>query len=76
MSLSRQGSDNKVAELARLNEALITVIIAEELNLLDDLSRRITGRYEELRRAVIADRRERLDGFLNHERWAGSSGKT
>lgn len=69
VSLSRLGNADKVAELARLNEARVTVMIAEEIKFLDDLSRRIIGRYEELRRAVIADHRERLDGFINHQRW-------
>ena len=69
VSLSRQGSADKVAELARLNDARITVMIAEENKFFDDLSRRITGRYEELRQAVISHHRERLDGFLAHGRW-------
>ena len=69
VSLSRQGSADKVAELARLNEAQVTVLIAEETNFFDDLSRRITGRYEELREAVLADHRDRIDGFLADERW-------
>ena len=69
VSLTRQGSAGKVAELARLNEAQVTVMIAEESNFFDDLGRRITGRYEELRRAVETHHRERLDQFLQHERW-------
>jgi nucleotide-binding universal stress UspA family protein len=69
VSLSRQGSAGKVAELARLNEARVTVIIAEELNFLDELSKKLTGRYEELRQAVRTDHRERLEGFLHHQRW-------
>ena len=69
VSLSRQGSADKVAELARLNEAQVTVMIAEEIKFFDDLSRRITGRYEELQQAVLAHHRERIDGFLDHQRW-------
>ena len=69
VSLTRQGSAGKVAELARLNEAQVTVMIAEESNFFDDLGRRITGRYEELRQAVETHHRERLDQFLQHERW-------
>lgn len=71
VSLSRQGSADKVAELARLNDAQITVIIAEQANFFGDLSSRITGRYDELRQAVLAQHRERLDGFLDHQRWQG-----
>ena len=69
VSLSRQGNADKVAELARLNNAQVTVIIAEQIKFFDDLSRRLTGRYEELRQAVLAHHRERLDNFLNHHRW-------
>jgi hypothetical protein len=39
VSLSRQGSADKVAELARLNDARVTVLIAEEIKFFDDLSR-------------------------------------
>lgn len=69
VSLNRQGSADKVAELARLNDARVTVLIAEETKFFDDLSNKITGRYEELRQAALAHHRERLDGFLAHERW-------
>lgn len=69
VSLDRQGSADKVAELARLNDARVTVLIAEEIKFFDDLSNKITGRYEELRQAALAHHRERLDGFLAHERW-------
>ncbi|NNK13456.1 MAG: universal stress protein, partial [Desulfofustis sp.] len=63
------GSADKVAELARLNEAQVTVMIAEETEFFDGLSKRIAGSYEELHQAVLAHHRERLDGFLDHERW-------
>ena len=75
MSLSRPGSAVKVAELARLNEARVTVMIAEETKFFDDLSRRMTGRYKELQQAVIAHHQERLDEFLHHERWQDISVK-
>lgn len=70
-SLARQGSADKVAELARLNEARVTVMFVEESNFFDDLSSRLSGRYEELHEALVADHRERLDGFLAQERWQG-----
>ena len=69
VSLNRQGSADKVAELARLNDARVTVLIAEQTKFFDDLSNKITGRYEELRQAALAHHCERLDGFLAHERW-------
>lgn len=68
-SSSRQGSADKVAELARINDARITIMIAEQITLLDDLSRHITGRYEEVRQAVAAGHRKNLDDFIGHERW-------
>ncbi len=58
-----------MVELARLNEARVTVIIAEEIKLFDELSSKLTGRYQKLRQSVIAHHHECLDGFLNHRRW-------
>ena len=75
VSLSSQGSAAKVAELARLNEAKVTVMIAEQTKFFDDLSRRMTGRYKELQQAVVAHHQERLDEFLHHERWQDISVK-
>ena len=69
VSLSRQGSADKVAELARLNEARVTVIIAEEFKFFDEVSRKFLGRYEKLQQAAVDHHRERLDGFLDHQRW-------
>ena len=71
VSLNHQSSADKVVELARLNEARVTVIIAEEIKFFDELSSKLTGRYEKLRQAVVAHHHERLDGFLNHPRWQG-----
>jgi len=69
VSLSRFGTAEKVAQLARLNDARVTVLIAEELSFLDEMSQRITGRYEKLRQAVFDHHRERLDEFLGQSRW-------
>jgi nucleotide-binding universal stress UspA family protein len=69
VSLSDQGSADKVAELARINDARITIMVAEQITFFDDLSRHITGRYEELRQAVAAGHRKNLDDFIGHERW-------
>lgn len=69
VSLNHQSSADKVVELARLNEARVTVIIAEEVKLFDELSSKLTGRYEKLRQSVIAHHHECLDEFLNHRRW-------
>ena len=69
VSLSRHGNADKVAELARLNEARVTVIIAEEFTFFDELSRKFLGHYEKLRQVAIDHHRERLDEFLDHRRW-------
>lgn len=68
-SLGSSGGADKVANLARINEARVTAMIAEETTLLDDLGLKISGRYEEIKEAINKQNREHLDQFLEAERW-------
>ena len=68
-SSGRNSSADKVAKLARLNEARVTVIIAEEMNIFDELSGKFLGRFEKLRQAARDHHRERIDRFIEHQRW-------
>ncbi len=69
ISLERHGGADKVANLARINEARVTVMIADETSLLDDLSLKITGRYKEVKAAILEQNRSHLEDFLRAERW-------
>ena len=71
ISLARQGSADKVEELARLNDAKITVLVAGETNLFEEVSQRITGQYEKIHQAIIDHNREQLDSYISNERWQG-----
>lgn len=68
-TLGQESSADKVATLARLNDAHISTMIADETTLIDDLSLKISGRYTEIKQAIVRQNTERLKQFLSHERW-------
>ena len=70
-SYKSEGSADKVASLARLNEAVVTVMIAGESSMLSEFSLKISGRYEEIKNEIDRQNRERLDQFKRHQRWDG-----
>lgn len=70
-SINRQDGALKVAELARLNNAKVTVIFAQESNFLDDLSSTMAEKLKELHHLIVTDRTERLDMFFNASHWEG-----
>lgn len=68
-TLGQESSADKVATLARLNDACISTMIADETTLFDDFSLKISGRYTEIKQAIVRQNTESLNRFLNHERW-------
>lgn len=68
-SLNRPDGADKVAGLARINEARVSVMVADEATLFDDLSLKISGRYAAVKEAIDKQHREQLDKFLEAERW-------
>ncbi len=68
-TLGQESSADKVATLARLNGARISTMIADETTLIDDLSLKISGRYTEIKQAIVRQNTESLERFLSHERW-------
>lgn len=52
-TISQGNSAEKVANIARLNKAKVTTLIAEEKARLDDLRLHISGRYNEIQRAIL-----------------------
>jgi universal stress protein E len=69
ISLARHEGADKVANLARINDARVTVMIAGETTLLDDLSLKLTGRYKEVKEVILERSRAHLEDFLRAERW-------
>lgn len=64
-----EGCAEKIATLARLNDARVTAIIADETTLFDDLNLKISGRYAEIKKVIQRQNSENLAHFLSHERW-------
>ena len=64
-------SADKVATLARLNHAAVTIMIASESSLFNDLSLRISGRHEEIKDEIHRQNCRELDQFKDHKRWNG-----
>lgn len=69
-TLAQQNSADKVATLARLNGARVSAIIVDETTLIDDLSLKISGRYAEIKQAILRQNTEDLNRFICHERWS------
>lgn len=69
-TLTHHSSADKVATLARLNDARVCVLIADETTLFDDLSLKISGRYAEIKQAILRQNTEDLKRFTSHERWS------
>lgn len=69
-TLAQHSSADKVATLARLNGARISVLIADETTLFDDLSLKISGRYAEIKQAILRQNTEDLEHFISHDRWS------
>ncbi|WP_136810317.1 universal stress protein [Desulfosediminicola flagellatus] len=69
-TLAQQDSADKVATLARLNGARVSAIIVDETTLIDDLSLKISGRYAEIKQAILRQNTEDLNRFIRHKRWS------
>jgi nucleotide-binding universal stress UspA family protein len=68
-SLKRPAGADRVAGLARINDARVRVMVADETTLLDELGLKISGRYEAVREEIQKQNSEKLDQFLAAERW-------
>jgi nucleotide-binding universal stress UspA family protein len=64
-------SAERVAKLARQNEASVSAFIVDETTLLDELSLKISGRYNEIKQAILQQNTINIDRFLSHELWSG-----
>lgn len=75
-TISQGNSAEKVANIARLNKAKVTTLIAEEKARLDDLRLHISGRHNEIQRAILQQNTENLDWFISRKIWDGIDIKT
>jgi universal stress protein E len=64
-------SAERVARLARQNEASVSAFIVDETTLLDELSQKISGRYTEIKQAILQQNTINIDRFLGHALWSG-----
>lgn len=60
---------DKVATVARINNARVTTMIAGENSFVDQLASRLSGRLSELQDMLNQQQQERLEQFTSHERW-------
>ena len=51
-AITQEGRAEKIATLARLNAARVSVIMTDETTILNDLSLKISGRYAEMKKAI------------------------
>ena len=70
-TLSHVNSAERVAKLARQNEASVSAFIVDETTLLDDLSLKISGRYNDIKQVILQQNTENIDRFLSYELWSG-----
>lgn len=68
-AITQEASVEKIATLARLNQACVSVIINDETTTFDDLSLKLSGRYAEIKKGIEQQNSENLKLFLGHERW-------
>ena len=69
-ALNQESSAKKVATLARLNEASVSVIINDETTIFDNFSLKLSGRYAEIKKGIQHQNAEKLSMFLDHQRWS------
>lgn len=67
----QESSAEKVANLARINQASVKVVIAGDTTIFDSLSLTISSRFAELQKNVQQQNGELLEQFLQHDRWNG-----
>ena len=67
-AITQEGRAEKIATLARLNAARVSVIMTDETTILNDLSLKISGRYAEMKKELSTGRLSQLHQLLgqNH----------
>lgn len=61
----------RVAELANLNDAKITVALANGPRVMDDIGLMVTGRYDEVKEILAQEQQEQLTVFTSQACWQG-----
>lgn len=72
-SIGQQLIAEKVATIARINDARVTTMIASKSSFVDQIALRLSGRLDEIMSAMVEQQQEKLDNFLLFERWSDIS---
>lgn len=72
-STEQQIIAEKVAKIARINDARVTAMIASESSFVDQITLRLSGRQDEIMAAMAEQQQEKLDKFLLPEHWSDIS---
>lgn len=68
-TITQDSSAEKIATLARLNEARVSITITGEISIFDDLSLKFSGRYAEIKEEIQRQNSENLSHFLSQNHW-------
>lgn len=60
---------DKLADLARLNEARVTVMVCDENHLFDDIALRLGGQLKGIKEKITLQLQQDLDTFQQQQRW-------
>lgn len=69
--LTDEKSAERVAMLARLNNARVTALIVDEMNLQDSLGMKFSARRDDILKAINEQHTEELSGYFTSKRWHG-----
>jgi universal stress protein E len=72
-SIKHQHIADKVAQIARINGAKVTTMIVSEMSFVDQITRRLSGRLNEVIEVMLEEQRDKLGDFTSDQRWSGIS---
>ncbi|TKB07141.1 universal stress protein [Desulforhopalus sp. IMCC35007] len=70
-TIRQRSTAEKVATLARLNDADLTVMLADETSIFDEFSLKISGRYKAIQQEIQEQKAKELESFLRDSHWNG-----
>lgn len=75
-SLSDEASADRVASLARLNNARVTALMVDEMTFQENLTVKFSAKKEDIKKAIYDQHELELDAYFASQRWAGLEVKT
>jgi nucleotide-binding universal stress UspA family protein len=70
-TIKQRSGAEKVATLARLNDARVTVMLADETSIFDEFGLKISGRYKAIQQEIQEQKVKEIESFLHHSHWNG-----